>query len=97
MVLAWKARLKKQPSFLNTKGRVILILSTKGRVILNLANPSTADRLLEKCKAVNTLKNYDSVIKKLEHYAEETGRDINPVFKEVAVNFVCFLADKQTH
>ena len=85
MVLAWQARLKKQPNFLDRRGRII-----------QKTNSATADRLLGKCKAAGTLKSYDCVIKKLETYAEENNYRINPVSKQAAANFVCYLADKQT-
>ena len=87
MVLAWQARLRKLPSFINIKGQI------------KLENPvdtsTTAERLLGKSKAQGTLKSYDSVIRKLETFVEHNNLQINPVTKQVAADFVCYLADEK--
>ena len=55
MVLAWQARLGARPQFLTSRSQVALG-----------GFGSTADRLLGQCKATNTLKSYDNIIRYLK-------------------------------
>ena len=91
MVLAWQANLKKKPSFLATSGRVnqdhLYHVEVEGFPI------ETANRLINKCKAVGTLRNYKSITNKLREWASERNINIDPLSLRDTVEFICKLAD----
>ena len=89
MVLTWQANLQKRPSFLTVRGRV------RTSHINNSFPLETANRLINKCKAPGTLRNYKSIINKLGDWAEENNINTEPLsIKDVAA-FVCKLANDE--
>ena len=93
MVLAWQARLRQHPSFLNKKNR------SKQEHTFCMENGSfpleTAHRLLLRSKAKGTLRNYGRMIEKLEKFIEDKDFKLNPVSDEGVAAFVCHLADEK--
>ena len=63
--------------------------------IFSVSFERTADRLIGRCKAKNTLKTYDTLIKKFETFANENGIEVNPACSQIVGNFICHLADNK--
>ena len=75
---AWEANLKRMPSFLNSKKKVVMDHDYGKETFEDQDFPiDTANRLLGQCKALGTLRSYNSVVKKLQDWATATVREIN--------------------
>jgi hypothetical protein len=85
MVLAWQCRLKDRPTFMNVSSRIHQPVSRN--------NADTANRLLGNCKAKNTLKTYDVIIKQFEKFTISIGACIDPASPQLVGDFICNLAD----